>query len=258
MTCDEVREQLEAYALGALDAAEHEKVQAHLSEDEECAALAREYASIVGAMPDALAAASPKKLPARLKRRVLARLDAGGRGQVASPAPTRPVRNWLTWRTVGIVLAVIVAAFLIAQTAQLSVALAQERALRAEYANLVDQQELVLEVIDSPKTVRAVLRAPSGGPSYGKLFSRPDMPYVVAMIARLPTLPPGQSYHLYLTSQGQTKLAGALNVNAQGFGLIVYQAERNGIVYETAQVILQNNGAAQPSGVPVLMWEATK
>lgn len=254
MTCDELRERLEEYALGALDEREGAAVEAHLSECDGCPELAREYASIVSAMPVALATASPKKLPAGLKTRVLARLEPESRLRPVS----RPARIWLSWRAAGVALAVVIMAVLIALTAQLSVALAQERALRAEYANLVDQQELVLDVIDSPKTVRAVLRSTNGSPAYGKLFSRPDMNYVVAMIARLPMPPPGQSYQLWLTSQGQMKLAGALNVNAQGFGLLVYQADRNGPVFESARVILQSATATQPVNAPLLIWDTGK
>ncbi len=253
MNCEEIRENLEAYALGTLDASERKAIEAHLSECDDCPTFAREYAAIADTMHEALAAASPRRVPTGLKRRVLDSLDA------PKPAPEpRPRLGWLRWRTVGFALLVLIAAIGIAQTAQLSVALAQERALRAEYANLVDQQELVLDVIDSPRTVRVVLRSTNGSPAYGKLYSRPDMPYVVAMIARLPMPPEGQSYHLWLTRSGQTKLAGVLKVNAQGFGLLVYQAAQNGPTFDSAQVMLQADGSTQPLGPAMLNWEVGK
>jgi hypothetical protein len=139
------------------------------------------------------------------------------------------------------------------------VALARERALRAEFANLVDQQEVVLEVIDSNKTSRVVLRSPAGSDSsaYGKLFTRSDLPHVVAMAARLPQPPPGQAYHLWVTpSQGQTELAGVLKINEQGFGLLIFDADHDGPVYDSVQATLQPQGSRSPSGSPVLVWQA--
>jgi hypothetical protein len=138
-----------------------------------------------------------------------------------------------------------------------AVALARERALRAEFANLVDQQELVLEVIDSNKTTRRVLLPPEKGSSdaYGKLFTRSDLPHVVAMAARLPQPPAGQVYHLWVTSAGQTRLAGVMKVNEQGFGLLVFDADRNGPVYDSAQLTLQPIGSATAAAPPILTWK---
>jgi hypothetical protein len=142
----------------------------------------------------------------------------------------------------------------------LSVALARERALRAEFANLVDQQEIVLEVIDSTQTTRRVLLPPEKGASnaYGKLFTRADLPHVVTMAARLPQPPAGQAYHLWVTpTAGQTHLAGVLRVNEQGFGLLVFDADRNGPVYDDVQLSLQPVGSTAPAASPLLIWKAS-
>jgi hypothetical protein len=145
--------------------------------------------------------------------------------------------------------------------AQLSLTLAESRALQIELSNLFDQQELVLEVVDSPHTVRRVMLAPeprpdSPFPSYGKLFTRTDMPHVVAMVARLPQPPAGQAYHLWLSAGGQTKLAGVMSVNEQGFGLLVFDANHDGPTYESAQLTLQPVGDATPASDPILVWQA--
>jgi len=121
----------------------------------------------------------------------------------------------------------------------------------------VDKQEVVLEVVDSAKTLKVLLRPPkSGSRSYGKLYTRPDLPHVVVMAARLPQPPPEQSYHLWLTSQGQTQLAGIVAVNKGGFGLLVFDEDHDGPVYEAARLTLQTEGASAPSGDPILLWEA--
>jgi len=110
-------------------------------------------------------------------------------------------------------------------------------------------------VVDAAEATRLILRSPDPDSSaYGKLFTRPDLPHVVAMAARLPIPPQGQTYHLWLTSEGRTFLAGVLPVNDQGFGLLTFDADHDGPVYEAAQLTLQAAGAEAPGGETVLAW----
>jgi hypothetical protein len=257
MSCDRVREQLEAYALGALDDNERAQVEAHLSTCDACRQLAAEYAQVITLLPQALAYASPVSMPASLKPRVMRGVQVPPTVDKASNQP-RPWQAWLNWRTLGFALAVLLLLFAFGWAFQLNTALAQERALRAEYANLVGQQETVLEVIDSPKTLKAQLKSTTGSPAYGKLYTRPDLADVVVMAARLPPPPQAQSYHLWLSQQGPLRDMGALNVNEQGFGLIVFNAGQNGPVYDSARLILQRDGAAATDGNVVLAWDAPK
>src|SRR5919197_3727619 len=76
MRCDDVQELLELYALGALDADEHAEVAAHLASCPTCQRLADELADVATALPQALAAASPLRMPATAKARLLQSLDA--------------------------------------------------------------------------------------------------------------------------------------------------------------------------------------
>ncbi len=285
MNCDQIRELLEAYALGALDADEQSSVEQHLAGCADCRRRAAEYAEVVNALPEALATASPLSPSPALKSRLLQSLEAAPaassradtRESQAAPFPTRstapderpggmarrtPPGRWPSWwrpRTLAALGIAILLVLALSWGVQLSVALAQERALRAELANLVDQRELVLEVIDSSETVKAFLRpTQSDSASYGKLYTRPDLSHVVAMAARLPQPPAGQAYHLWLTGEGRTQLAGVLKLNDQGFGLLILEADHNGPVYESAQLTLQPEGSATPPAPPILFWEAPR
>jgi hypothetical protein len=82
------------------------------------------------------------------------------------------------------------------------------------------------------------------------------MPNVVAMAGRLPPPAAGQAYDLWVTSHGQTQLAGVMAVNAQGFGLLVYAADQNGPTYDAARLILQSPGSPAPGDDVVLSWTA--
>jgi hypothetical protein len=152
--------------------------------------------------------------------------------------------------------AVVILALSLAWGVRLSEALDQERALRASVAaHFSRQQEIVLEVVDADDATRHILRSPDpDSRAYGKLFTRPDLPHVVAMAARLPLPTEGQTYHLWLTSEGRTFLAGVLPVNADGFGLLTFDVDHDGPTFEAARLTLQAPGADEPGGQTVLAW----
>jgi hypothetical protein len=139
---------------------------------------------------------------------------------------------------------------------RLSEALDQERALQERIADhFARQQEIVVEVVDAADGTRRILRSPDPeSDAYGKLFTRPDLPHVVAMAARLPPPGAGESYHLWVTSEGRTVLAGVLPVNDQGFGLLTFDADQAGPIYDAARLTLQASGADAPGGETVLDW----
>jgi hypothetical protein len=252
MTCqDPILELLEAYVFDVLDPTEREKVERHLQNCDECQRLVSEYAEVASKLPEALTIANALPLPPEIKTRLLQTLATE-----RSPARARSIPFRWRPRLVTLGLAILLALSL-AWGFQLNVALAQERALRSEFADLVDQQEIVLEVIDSSKTTKAFLRATTDdSKSYGKLFTRSDFTDVVAMAGRLPVPPAGQAYHLWVTEDEQTYLAGIMKVNEKGFGLLVFTANQPGPVYQAAHLILQPIGSTSPSGIPVIAWEA--
>jgi anti-sigma-K factor RskA len=261
-TCARIRQLLEPYVVDALDETQRREVAAHLEQCADCRRLAVELADVVHSLPAAVAAASPLELPSSLKDRLLRSPEVTRRrtGAPASPdgsagAPRRLPR-WLRLRTALAVATLALIALFVAWNARLDDALSQKQSLRARLSNVIGNQEIVFEVVDSRKTVKAFLRPPEGTTStaYGKVFTRPDLPYVVAMANRLPQPPPGRAYHLWLTSEGRTRLAGVLGVNTQGFAVLVLKAGRPGPVYEQASVILQPKGSRQPRGSAALVW----
>jgi len=259
---------LDAYALGILDADEAAVVEAHLVECSLCQDEVEAYSEVAAALPAALAAASPLEPPADLRTRVLQSVQPGVppvHSHVATAQRSRSIaRAWPAlgaaprrWATAVVAVALVFVVGSILWTVRLNRALADERSIRAELAQRVGDQEVVLEVVDSPQTVKAQLRPPGGGSTaYGKLYTRPDLSSVVLMAARLAPAPEGQQYHVWLTSGGQTWRAGVLDVNEEGFGLLVLDSGQVGPVYEAAQVTLQPAGADVPEGAPVLAWRA--
>jgi hypothetical protein len=251
--CQPTREMLEAYALGALDEDERASIDDHLRTCADCRRLADELIETAHKLPLAVGAASPLRPPATLKARVL--------GQVAPEKGGESQRRWWWRPSVALALVSLVLAGLFAAwNARLDDALSQERDLRVRLARLQIQQELVLEVVDSRETRKAVLLPPAGSESraYGKVFTRADMRHVVALAARLPQPRPDHAYHLWLTTGRGTRLARVLPVDSSGFGLVLFDADRAGPVYKEARLIEQLKGSRRPSGEPILLWRASR
>ena len=290
MNCDQIKELLEEYVLGSLDADEQALVELHLPECPDCQDLLVELFEAAHLLPEALAEVSPFEPPVELKENLLNRLP----DNVAEGSPQRvvtktnhnsnatpkhvvtenmrqprqskagrPIRSWWRSRPVTLVAALVLLILLAVIGTRLSIVLAEGRALQAELSTLYDQQELVLEVVDSDETVKRFLRTQippgdSGLPAYGKLYTRQGLHHVVAMAARLPQPPPGQAYHLWLTDADQTKLVGTLTLNEQGFGLLVFDEDTENPSYDNAQLILQPIESTTPTGKLILLWDATE
>jgi anti-sigma factor RsiW len=282
---DPIREQLEAYALGALDPAAAAQVREHLVSCLACRGRLAELERAAASLSEALIALGPLP-PPELKQQLLAAIGdetpresrderlrqpasmlagattvtAGHKPPATPPHPWRPRPNFITIARLAAAAVLILA---LGWSVRLAVALEEQRAISAEFAALVSQQEIVLEVVDSDATIRRVLRTTDPGAcepgtcSYGKLFTRTDMRHVVAMAARLPESPEGQSYRLWLTTAGSTEPAGTLNVDVKGFGLLVFDADEDGPTYDRAELILQPDQSVSPDGDVVLRWTPT-
>jgi hypothetical protein len=81
------------------------------------------------------------------------------------------------------------------------------------------------------------------------------MPYVVAMAARLPEPPPGTAYHLWLVRGDEVEFVGLMNINDEGFAIIVHEASSDRHDYDYAQLTLQPLDSTGPSGEPILDWQ---
>jgi hypothetical protein len=264
MTCREVLANLELYAVGALDARESAEVDDHLRHCAACRTLGTELRQTADRLPLAVAAASRKRPPPNLKDRVLEAIatPAAASGRAAAPpafGPLPRVFRAFRWRGrySALLAAITLAILAIAWGVWQSVALAHEQVLRAEFANVVSQEQVVLDVVDSTATTKVRLApAQAGSSAYGKMYVRRDLPYVVVMAAKLPPPGAGEVYSLWLTNKQSTIRVGNLTVNGQGFGVLVYQAGQNGPSYDAAKVVLQSADATDPSGTVAIAWTA--
>ena len=237
MNHEQIQECIEAHALGALDEPERAEVATHVAGCEDCRAVLDQYENVAATLPAALSIAAPVP-PSDVARR---RIRRGIRN--------RAMRSRVA--TSVAVAAVILLSIAIAWVWRGERTLADERE-RSE--QLIEEQEIVFEVVDSPDAERVVLRAESeDSNSYGKVFTRPDLPFVVAMVGRLPEAGEGHDYHVWVTFEdGTTVLAGSLVPNVDGFASLVYAADSDGPVVIGAQVTVEPSGVTRPEGEVVL------
>jgi Putative zinc-finger/Anti-sigma-K factor rskA len=256
VTCEEVRELLEAYALGTLEPDEHSQVETHLASCADCRGLVARYEEVLAGLPDALALASPLQLPETIKQRLLATIEAGDVAPAAESTSSVSRRSRVAAMRRSLVLVGAIALVLaLASTAALSFALDRERQLKERFAGLLDQREIVLEVVDGRGTERAFLRSPDErSTAYGKLFTNPRLRDVVVMAGRLSKAREGERYRVLVTSGAITRSPGILKVNAKGFGLLVFDAGRAGPDYDGIRIRRERADAHPGSGETVLSW----
>lgn len=270
MRCEDVREILEEVALGSRE--RDPEVERHLAGCSECRALLADCQQALSELPAAVALVSPHHAPKGAEARLRAALAEAGAPAVESeaagphvgtgpspderpPSVEAPARRRGLLLRVAVLVALVLAVGSLGWAFRLNSALARERSLRNDLAAQLGQQEVVLDVVDSPRTQKTQLRAAQpGSTAYGKLYTRPDLPSVVVMAGRLPAPPAGQVFAVWLTIAGDTRLAGLLTTNDQGFGLLVFAAGRPGPVYDAAYVVVQAPGSTTPLGTTVLSW----
>ncbi|HLF78592.1 MAG TPA: anti-sigma factor [Dehalococcoidia bacterium] len=133
MNCADYREDLEAYALGALDLGERRRIAAHISECKECEAIVQAYQSAV----DYLALSVPMYRAApRLKQRIL-----GGIGVVRRPVYLAVLTN----RWVASSAAVLLIAFAVGGLAWASMLSAKVQSLQEDNRRLAELTQLDAE-----------------------------------------------------------------------------------------------------------------
>ena len=250
MDHSDLRAQLEAYALGALEPDEGEAVREHVARCAECALELVAFERVADGLPSALAAASPLRIHRSLQRRIVARVQ-GRAGRRLLPV------HWLAAAVAVLAIVLFLASSLYALS--LRQQLAEGQVLRQQSLEKVQtrlsqpDQYRVLEVLDSTTTTRRLLRSvdPDHPDAYGKLWTRGDDADVVVMVNRLPQPDPGQRYELVLTTvDGRTVSPGQLAVDPDGFAMLLFAADRKGPAYRSAVVSLD--------GKPLVQWSGTR
>ncbi|HLG11105.1 MAG TPA: anti-sigma factor, partial [Dehalococcoidia bacterium] len=150
MSCEEIREDLEAYALGVLEHDAMHRVETHLSECEDCTGIVRDYQHAMShlALAVPLYRASP-----RLKQRIMG--GAAGFRPSAIPAALR--RTWVMSAAAVVVLGFAAGAIFWATALSLEVSNLKERNANLEAMSDLDaeQRAAILKVQSELNSARS-------------------------------------------------------------------------------------------------------
>jgi anti-sigma-K factor RskA len=268
MTHDDARDLLPLQALGVLDGAERQALEAHLADCASCRDALADEVRVV----DALAAVPDQVKPRpELRARVLDM--AKPRGQVvefkappvAGAAPPAP-SSFMPWLVAAAAAAVAVAtsvglvraraeladlrAEIVAVEAQL--AQADERTVRATAEVRVQQQ--ALDVLASPDLVRTTLDGvPPAANARAQALLSPSRGTLVLSATGLPAPPPGRTYQLWAIVGSQAVSAGVFTPDADGLSRVIATVAFDGPPAALAVTLEPEGGVPQPTGPKYLV-----
>jgi anti-sigma-K factor RskA len=232
VTHAELRERLEAYAIGALTVEEHRQVELHVGECPACRADLADLAVVQLALAKLTAEATPGS---QVRRSIMGRVESGARrssgGAPEATAGRRalsPARAWTGWLAAAASLTL--AAFLgwdarrlRGQVSQLEdqlqiareAAAAGERQL-ASLRGASERQLSALTVLTAPDVARIDLAGQPVAPSASARAFWSRARGMVFEASRLPPPPPGRTYQLWVVTANAPVSAGLIEPDPSG------------------------------------------
>ncbi len=225
MTCDELRDEYEAFALGIAEDPERAGIIEHLAEQcPTCTHGVREAAAVVAAMSSLGHQTQP---PRALRGRVLAMVGApGGRGRLGV---------WLPWGLV-VTLALVLASVIVP-------------AHRDSVA--AGRLEEALAVLNDP-AAKEVSFGEAAHPARGRFFISPRRG-VVLIASNLPALPPDRTFEMWVLPQsGKPIPAGIFRGEREGTAVHVHPGPVQSAA-ALAVTIEPGGGSPQPTTTPFIV-----
>jgi hypothetical protein len=228
--CARAREQLDAWALGALDVDELRSFEAHVESCDECSALADEARDVA----HAVAFAAPLRQPtAALKPRVLAAAAV-----LQDVREGRRTRWWAVAAAAAALVIIPVAAWVGYLQMEMddlndrnttlgrdATAQAEElTALRQQFGGELNAQSKVLEIVSRPDAVRTEMLGTDSAPDARGYYVWSASEQLGALDAQgMPQLPPGKAYQLWFIYEERWVNAGPFDVEADGTARMIVQ-----------------------------------
>ena len=251
-------EDLELYALGALDADEKRAVESHISACPECGGKLADCREIVAW----LAFASPPVDPSpRVRERLLAQIHAASANLPAAPArgvPQRPASLISRWWTAvlvpaGVALALL-AILLWREDSRLDQQLAAQRAAIAQMQKQLAEAREISELVEASDTMKVSLASMPGMPQgTARVFFNSQMGKLMCDGAIAPA-PKNMTYQLWLVpKQGAPISAGFFDATAGEHSSWMAAVPKGVVPVVFAVTIEPAGGMPHPTGPKVLV-----
>jgi hypothetical protein len=244
MTCEDLRDEYELYALGLSEGPERVELEAHL--ERRCPQCGPGVAAALETVAAMALLADSETAPARLRKRIL-----------ASAGVEADSRNWFSWPML-IPAAFAVGALLLwteSRTAleQRQAELTQARARIEQQANELGQLRPVLAFLNQPDTKLVNFGAGAPAPPKGSILVNPR-DGVLLMASNLPVLPAGRTYQMWLIPKGGApQPAGLFKALPNGTALF---ARPGAVAADTAAVAVSEepeSGSTAPTTTPIVV-----
>lgn len=254
-------EDLDLYALGALDAEERRAVETHLRACADCQRALEEARGRValialGVPPETPSPRVKQRLMESIKPRRPAVPASGFRLWLQQASPTFALMTLVLWA------AIIGLGYtnyrLLQRNFDLQDQMGQMKTSVAEREREVRRARAVLDVMSAPDAVRVTLVAGQARPvPQGRAFYHPHKGLVFTA-ANLAALPAGKTYQLWLIpTEGKPISAGVFDADAQGAGTILLPPLPEGVAAKAFAVTVEpSGGVPQPTGPIVLVGSA--
>ena len=244
-------EDLDLYALGALDSEEAQELVSHLEACPECMQRLGEARARVALLA---LAAPPREAPRRVKQLLLKQIA----GQRAGQRHSRLAPFWPWAAPVLAALSLVLAVWAVALRTENNALHRQARELQGKQQMMhseLTRARAVLELLTAPDTTKVTLVTGEAHPiPQGKIFYHPQKG-LLFYAANLPALPSGKTYQLWLVpTQGNPISAGTFQTDARGNGEVVLPSLPPGLAAKAFAVTIEPaGGVPQPTGSKVLV-----
>jgi anti-sigma-K factor RskA len=228
-----VDEQIDGYALGALEPEEVAEVEAHLAVCERCRELEAASRRVVDLLHSAVGEFEPP--PERVWEGIVARITSKQRGYEASlrPESARPAPLSLMERVRRVL-------------GGHGVVMPREHP--------TDALQVALELLTSPHVALHQLSSTDEAPgAQARLLVAPEHDRAVLYAAGLAPLPSDRIYQLWLLCAGRPEDAGVFTVDRAGRGWLVVRAHRQLGHFEAAAITQEPAGGSPGPTTPILV-----
>lgn len=242
MSCVELREHYELYALGVAEEPERSEIRAHLERNcAECVSGVRSAREMVALLAAAAPEAQP---PARLRRRVLA----------ATAGESAPRWIWApVWGAVAA--AAVIAALLFQVRAQRAAAeLARVESQSTSQTRELARLNAAFAILNEPEARQVTFGEGKPQPPRGRVFLDPKRG-VLLLASNLPPAPAGKRYEMWVIPKGgKPAPAGMFQSSEDGTAINLQpgpvDVASTGAVAVTLEV---EAGVQQPTSTPVIV-----
>jgi anti-sigma-K factor RskA len=198
--CLPYRDNLAAYALGALDADDISALESHLAECQDCRSELADYQSVASGL---LQSIPPQTPPPRLRHELIARLPSH------QPRTSKPFANIFGRFPIGQVASAVAMLMLLGLNIFSSLQIRDLRQEQTALAERISQDQTAIAMLAYPSTRALPVHADVENLT-GSMLVDKDKSTAVLVLWNLPQVEAGQTYQVWLIDSGGGRTSGGL------------------------------------------------